>query len=508
MPRCCYRHNAFRQEGYRHDGSDQCWMTDVRQFRGDIAPGENKFYCVFHAPENQNPVDTNDWGMEVRGKVQATQLRVLLDEWNKENARQAAEGKFARAFLLPGLHCGGVDYHGYKFSGPVDFHSATFNDDTQFDSVTFLGDAEFGSATFFRQARFDSTTFSGDARFDRATFKQETRFDSTTFSSRARFGRATFCRYTRFDAATFNDGALFGFASFSGKTQFDAAFFIGNSRFDAATFSRNTRFAMAVFTGDARFDAATFSGDTQFGSATFNHGARFDAAIFGGGAAFSSVVFNRSIVFINCKFCSATNFSNSRFSVAPIFHGATLHQGTDFRGAVFDDRTSREAPLAYRTLKLAMGDVQSRQEEARFHALEQESRRHQPDTPVAVKLSSLLYEKLSNYGQSFLRPLGWLGGSSVFFWLAYSLVLYFAKNLAAPVTFLTDFTVRQIVRPFDAWAADGMRSLGEYLLTRELPPISGDVAFTIKMLAAFQSLSALVFVTLFLLAVRREFKLD
>lgn len=96
----------------------------------------------------------------------------------------------------------------------------------------------------------------------------------------------------------------------------------------------------------------------------------------------------------------------------------------------------------------------------------------------------------------------------MFFWLAYSLVLFFAENLAAPVGFLTDFTVKQIGRPFGALEADGMRSLAEYLSTRGLPPISGDVAFTIKMLAALQSLSALVFVTLFLLAVRREFKLD
>lgn len=190
-------------------------------------------------------------------------------------------------------------------------------------------------------------------------------------------------------------------------------------------------FYRAIFGGDAGFGKATFSGDARFGQATFSEGAGFEKAIFGGDAWFGSsgdiqgeeklkanvfhyadftaASFASDVSFMNRRFLRPAVFSECTFETAPKFHGCTLHQGSVFppRGN-FKDVTSKGGAQAYRTLKLAMEQVRARREEGMFYALEQESRRHQPDTPLSEKLVSYLYQWTANFGESFLRPLGCL----------------------------------------------------------------------------------------------------
>jgi len=431
MPRCFYRHSAFKGDGYQCDGSDQCWITETEQF-GNMPNMES--YCIFHAPDDglYDPAGLrDDWKKETRGTTQASTLRRLLEQWNAHNA----EEQEPVAFLLPGLRCGHANFRKFTFSGEVIFTDGIFSDGANFHSATFNKLAEFRKATFSgNPCTFESAKFKCHAGFHSATFNDFADFDSVTFSGSAEFRYSTFDNTAHFPSATFGERAIFADVTFS---------------------------FLAIF------NQATFCKEASF---------------------------------TNAKFHSEAGFISSRFEHAPAFGGASLHQNTDFRGADFLDVESRDAPPAYRTLKLAMSAVRSRSEEAMFYALEQDSLRHQSDTSLPIKLFSFFYKLLANYGRSFVRPLGWLLFVSVAFWFGYSEVLPTTDTHNGSGAFRLRFTAEQLVRPFNVWTAQGAHQLENLC--------SDHIVLLLQIAASLQSILSLTLVALFLLAVRRQFKME
>lgn len=459
-PRCSYTHPRFSNcLGHRFDiaesgfgvthfsnPSPRCWVTDLGNFGTKEIP---EFYCVFHAPLDKEPVDRNDWEHRKTGYIQAKQLRTLLDEWNAENIRRSKSKDMYKAsnpleFMLPGMRCIGIDLSGYTFSGPVDFESSTIIGGT-FESAIFCDHASFESVTFSHCPNFNSTAFKGGVDFDAATFEGTALFVSTAFSSRTSFNTATFC-----------DDAYFLDATFNGSS---------------------AKFVSTIFNGIVNFKSATFSAD----------------------AIFDTTNFYKKAVFINAQFDSSTVFSNSLFKAAPEFHDAKLHQGSDFRGTTFKDKTSRGAPSAYRTLKLAMGNVQSRKEEMDFYALEQESIRKQPDTPLSDNIFSTLYLLFSDYGRSFVRPLAWLLGIIAWFIPFYGVLLLIFAKPVEQYPFIIQFAIEQVIRPFNIWTTKG---------AEKITALADGYTLLFQCIASVQSLLSISLITLFLLAVRRRFKLS
>ena len=462
MPRCSYRHDAFKvKNGYQHDSTVQCWLTDVGNFGREE---ETEHFCLFHAPLEKEPSDRNDWPIEERGAMQAEQLKTLLEQWNTENELKKDN---LLAFVLPGMKCGTIDLRNFTFTGGVLLNDAIFS-----------GDTWFISSIFSKDSIFKSTTFSGDVGFEHATFKGGAKFNSATFKG---------CSW--FNSATFSDNAWFNSATF-GFARFDSATFSWIARFDSATFSEAVAFKSTTFLDNASFNSAIFLEDVGFNSATFSENAEF-----------KSVTFKRFITFTNAEFKSTTDFSKASFTEAPLFHNAELHQSTDFRGAEFQDKKLRRAPPAYRTLKIAMGKVRSHKEEADFYALEMESNLNQPDTPLSVKLFTHIYCVISDYGRSFIRPLGWLVFITVLFSMIYSVLLVYSNNVSllphnSPYYF--QFSIEQIVKPFSIWSYKGSEVIRSYAPNQLL---------LFQVLSSIQSIVSITLITLFLLAIRRKFKL-
>ncbi len=196
-----------------------------------------------------------------------------------------------------------------------------------------------------------------------------------------------------------------------------------------------------------------------------------------------------------------TSFRETTFYNAPEFHNAVLHQNTDFTSAKFLDTKSDGASRAYRTLKLAMGNVRARDEEAMFYALEQKSLRHQSETSWSVKTMSWFYEMLSDYGRRFTLPVLWLLVVLVFFTAEYSILAnaHTPPDLGDSALFALD----QMVRPFKALSFDYIKIDKEIIkkLFREYP-------IAVRLLATLQTIATIGLVTLFVLAVRRRFKLN
>ncbi len=140
-----------------------------------------------------------------------------------------------------------LNYRDFAFPGNASFRSAIFKGDAYFLSATFKGDASFNSATFKGDASFDSATFKGNAYFLNATFKGDASFLNATFKGDASFNSATFKGDASFDSATFKGDAYFGQVTFESHANFYSARFLSAADFTALHSSRAFALASAEF---------------------------------------------------------------------------------------------------------------------------------------------------------------------------------------------------------------------------------------------------------------------
>jgi len=264
MPRCQSPHPEFAKypaaTGYRTDGTDQCWVTEVGNFGSAAQP---EYYCVFHAPPDTCPVDRDDWPKEAQGKVQVETLVRLLDAWRQAVAA-APEGEAPPAFVLPEMRCGTVDFKraafpadlvlpGAHFTGPVSLHSAVFDGRVNLSWVVFREGLDLHSATFAGPVRFISAEFRGAAGFESVRFGTVVDFASARFAAAADFESAEFKGDADFEGTEFSDRADFRGARFMELTAFDAADFAGTADFRGARFTKDASFHGVRFGGHAVF---------------------------------------------------------------------------------------------------------------------------------------------------------------------------------------------------------------------------------------------------------------
>jgi hypothetical protein len=223
-----------------------------------------------------------------------------------------------------------------------------------------------------------------------------------------------------FSYVDFEQGAVFGGylvrncfflnATFSGAAVFARTTFSEAAHFDGAAFSSWASFGGAAFSGGASFDGATFSGNASFGGAAFSGGASFDGAAFSGGASFGGAAFDQESSFVNAEMKGETFFEDAVFKTEPPrFFGAKLHQGTVWRGITWPPKPKNKDKAgtfidAYACLKLEMDRLKKHEDELNFFALELQSRRIEQGPVWGFPFA--IYGVLSDYGRSYLRPLG------------------------------------------------------------------------------------------------------
>ncbi len=360
-----------------------------------------------------------------------------------------------------------ANFRGAVFEGLTKFEGAVFEGAADFCSAKFLDQANFQDASFMQRAKFNFAEFFYNANFERSEFKDVACFESASFGSWTFFSKTKFC-VAHFDFATFNNCVFFKMAEFHGRASFQVRT------------EQNRKWN--VQRGFANDDEVNRRLDKNFPMMDFN------GAVFGDRISFS-----------NRHFLEATDFSNAIFEYAPEFHNCVLHQDTDFTGTDFKDTESKHAARAYRILKLAMGDVRARNEEAMFYAKEQDSLRRKENTPLSNKIMSWVYMVLSDYGRSYVRPLLILTlitacfSFTYWFWEVRSGGVANAGNMFS-------FAMKQIVRPFSIWTANGIAQSEPIAIVTHYP-------LALRLVATVQSLLSISLVTLFLLAVRRQFRL-
>lgn len=453
--------NKLNKPLYCFVGECEYTSDDYKQIKlSDGAP-----YCEFHCPLYEEDDDEN-------GKKVVTEKYY----WSKEKGdnflakvvaninKKRKPGEIIELYYLVTPYMSKLSLDGLTIDNEIQLSGSIFDRgitcrNTIFNDYASFAGANFGSSSDFRGARFK-----GDAGFEESTFDL-VYFDDVKFDNSADFRNAVFNHDANFNNVEIKGEANFYNTGFSADATFKGAKFCGNVLFNGGT--RNEEEHIKINSSFYKLD--------------------IECAKF----------INKGFVtnFSNRNYLDSTNLSKCIFCSAPQFHNSIFHQDTNFDNTEFRDYTSVYAARAYRTLKLAMEQHRAREEQSIFFALEQKCLRNKKNYPLSKKLFSWIYEKTSDYGRSFNRPISGL----IIVWLM-SLFMYCRLNGHYPYTSefkeIVAFCVQQVVLPFSVWRID----------IKNPPNWAVDNMHTLQLLATMQSMLSLFFIALLILAIRWQFR--
>lgn len=295
------------------------------------------------------------------------------------------------------------------------------------------------------------------------------------------FENCDFHGYCDLEGVIFNGLLEFRHCTFHNFVMFRGARLPDRTVFEDCRFLEGVSFAAGL----SRSDAAT----TQ--EVTLQH-LRFRGTSFSGYVTFNNRTFNRATDFQKCNFIDPPHFQNTIF-----------HQGTRFDEAIFhriktnDQTRIARAELAFRRLKSLMRDVGDVERQSEFLALELESRRRRKEVSYFEKFMILLYDLGSNFGRSPMRPGVFLLVIAFLCWTALYTYALWADQPTAPDQ-LGWFIVEQTFAPFRGLESD-------YSPAPSLAGLFDRSPALFKAVSLVESSSALIALTLFVLALRRRF---
>lgn len=383
------------------------------------------------SPKQKEVAKNNATLLQDREKWIATSKRFLaeLNKFKGATERKSCCDKFEIRF----------DHHKFKttngtfdlkkliFHCSVNFQGATFEDsNVDFSDTTFCGEfncfdlanfgkgmVSFASSNFvgrlisFRGAKFENVNFA-NARFD----AEWTTFDRASIGSgMTLFIQAKFVgEYVSFNGTNFGNGITnFRESHFSnGTVSFDGAMFgrerctFENSKFDNRELSfRNCAFG----TMETSFENMEVLGNL-FVESNFPGPVNLTRLTVGGTAQFSG-----------SKFDHVPNFRDAKFDRPPEIAKMIVPKPklSKHRFLSFGVCTDVSAVEKYRKLKSMALSANDHEKDGEFFAYEMMAKRGTETKGFLSLLFNSIYWHLSNYGQSFLLPIGWLLSSFAVF---------------------------------------------------------------------------------------------
>lgn len=357
----------------------------------------------------------NAWACQGLSKDEKDDLKktytdLTIPDWT-EDLQKAVNDAFAER--LPG---GSVPDH----NSVIDFKGTNFERAVGFSGFLFLKYADFRGAQFMEVADFMYAQFMEGADFMYAQFTEEIHFSYAQFKEGAYFMHTQFMKEASFTIAQFMKEANFSDAQFK-----EYATFIN------AQFTKEAYFKNAQFTTWVSFRDAQFTKGASFSDAQFKEGAHFSSSRFEAHSYFQQAIFSKALDFTDASFAQPANFRGARFEkYYPILEGTNLHgkttltaqpkywpKATDhsqYEGANTPTLESAAAGCAHLRHNMT---AQGLPDDAHFFF------RREMGCKLAMaggvkKLPLWLYGKLSDYGYSYGRPLGWL----IQLWLVWTLV--------------------------------------------------------------------------------------
>ena len=304
-------------------------------------------------------------------------LGTFLNEWN-----------LAMEFYKEKTNASGINFHRYEFTKnnfpnfkdlkliSADFSNAIFNDDIDFSCrESFHGNK-------------NEPGFSGNVDFSNVTFK--------------------------------------------GKVKFSGTIFPANVDFSNAVFRKDVNFSDALFLGDTNFQHTQFCGKVDFKRVKAKCYIDFGYTNFQNFADFSHIECDWVPNFRLCSFNKKISLNGFKFPKTPPEEQKKYQSGKlndQYTQQEYENLTEKDKlvksdfPDRYRVLKLMAQNAGDQDTKLRAFASEMRAKRFTETTGVAL-IPNYLYEWLSNYGQSLLRPLIWFSLLTYIFFLSYIAYLH------------------------------------------------------------------------------------
>jgi len=393
---------------------------------------------------------------------------------------------------------GGAPFLGVVFEKPVHFGGTKFHDTADFRDVEFRDEATFGGCDFVGAANFLGVTFKAGATFSGTTFHKEALFRSATFRGESWFGSSKFVGRASFYSTVFQGSAYFADAVFQSAVSFLSSRFEAEAVFYNATFKDRASFADMVFKGRVYLLGANFENRLLISRAD-------DASTF-----FENEVDFRQVKLLKPEMVTLykVGLHKTRFLLTDLRKVEFLDvdwykEKGKGRNKIYDEVSpdpetkSFDYPLigqVYKRLRANYEENLNYAEAGDFHIGEMEMRR-KGEKNIFNKGIIWLYKLISNYGESYWLPLGWIALLLLIFPFLYMLV---------GITSSTNVDINQNFETLRDYGSSLTFSLSVFSLVREKP------YHTINnlghILTVLESIFSPVMIAFFLLALRRRFK--
>lgn len=313
-----------------------------------------------------------------------------------------------------------MDFQNFVFPWSATFRFAQFQKSAMFDNVHFRYRVSFEGVNFHGDAYFTDSHFDNEVTFDKSCFHQHAGFRYVKFFSDARFDSVLFSQDTAFFETKFYQDAHFSDAQFHRSVGFYDARFMRNVWFDSTVFSGTVSFMDAVFKNEASFRAVKseksfslaaceFHSIPDFTQMSFEEAPRLDN--------FQLLLLEKSIWQRVC----------SRFLKLKIILKETCKHVFERvrkpKRASRGDHCKHSAKKSPNNVAARFRALQRLAAKGHAHNLEQLFFREELKANQFVAVQpwhfrfwvTVTYELFSNFGDSTVRPLGWLVVSMLLF---------------------------------------------------------------------------------------------
>jgi hypothetical protein len=333
-------------------------------------------------------------------------------------------------------------------------------------------------------------------------------------------------------------------ASFKGESFFAGRTFMGEADFEGAVFEGRANFSLAIFESKANFVGAVFKSETFFHDTLFKSEANFWYVVFQdslliNGEEHNKKIFCDEVCFRSVKFSKPEKVEFQKVDLSKVRFLETNLREVNFtdvnwnkeedkrRNRVFDElspgwlsfrlelKTFDYALIAqlYRRLRANYEENLRYSEAGDFYIGEMEMARKAERNPLK-KLPVLFYKAISNYGESYYRPLGWIAAILLIFPLLFMFAGIQPISLdpnnpkADVIHYRLDFSSTQSFSPTTEKVGDYYTS---FLYSMSVFSFIRDKKYTTidnwgHTLFVLESILSPVTLAFFLLALRRRFK--
>lgn len=348
-----------------------------------------------------------------------------------------------------------INCRDYIFPGPVNFRSTVFDHPASFEGARFLEEVDFHGATFKNNVVFINVYCYGIAAFTKAVFNGKGIFNKSKFYNHTVFQEVVGEKLLDFTNTHFMSEADFNSMKFQAEGNFYKAKFYNVANFRLVRFYESVMLDKVEFRGVVDFSGMISKGLFSMGSAIYTNTIpnftqanfveipRLDNIKILPSPSYKKIelpskkllgAYNWQKYFWNKKLISYWNgiisrcvykFTQTTLPTIIYFSESIKHIWSKFTNF----RRNPDEEAHYRALKRLAIQAHDHENEMKFFAGEVRARRHLTDYANFLThdfagsmryWAGVLYELFSDFGRSFIRPIIWW---SACLWLFANLTL-------------------------------------------------------------------------------------